>query len=57
MTSNRPLKIRTCITLDADVAEKIRFLSDDSFRSFSQYINLVLKRHIQEVEKGEGKIL
>lgn len=57
MISNRPLKIRTCITLDADVSEKIRFLSDDSFRSFSQYINLVLKRHIQEVEKGEGKIL
>ncbi len=57
MTSNRPLKIRTCITLDADVAEKIRFLSDDSFRSFSQYVNLVLKRHIQEIEKGREKIL
>ena len=57
MTSNRPLKIRTCITLDADVSEKIRFLSDDSFRSFSQYINLVLKRHIQQVEKGREKIL
>ena len=57
MLSDLPLKISTCITLDADVAEEIRKLSRESFRSFSQYINLVLKRHIQEVEKGEGKIL
>ena len=53
MTSNRPLKIRISITLDSDIAEKIRKLSKDSVRSFSQYINLVLKQHIQDIEKSE----
>ena len=57
MTSNRPLKIRVSITLDSDVAAEIRDLSDNSIRSFSQYVNLVLKRHIQDIEKGEKEVL
>ena len=57
MLSDLPLKISTCITLDTDVAEEIRKLSRESVRSFSQYVNLVLKRHIQEIEKGREKIL
>ncbi len=57
MLSDLPLKISTCITLDTDVAEEIRKLSRESVRSFSQYVSLVLKRHIQEIEKGREKIL
>lgn len=57
MTSNLPLKTKVSITLDSDVAEQVRHLSDDSFRSFSQYVNLVLKRHIRDMEKNDREPL
>lgn len=57
MASNLPQKTRVSITLDSDVAEQVRHLSDESFRSFSQYVNLVLKRHIGDMEKNDGEPL
>ena len=57
MTSNLPLKTKVSLTLDSDVAEQVRHLSDDSFRSFSQYVNLVLKRHIRDMEKNDREPL
>ncbi len=53
MASNLPLKTRVSLTLDEDVVERIRDLSDDAFRSFSQYVNLVLHKHIDEIDKGK----
>ena len=50
----RPLKQKVSITLDADVIEQVKALSEDNDRSFSQYINLVLKNHISRV-KGKDK--
>ena len=50
----RPLKQKVSITLDADVIEQVKALSEDNDRSFSQYINLVLKNHINRV-KGKDK--
>lgn len=44
----RPLKKKVSITLDEDIIEKVRVLSEKSDRSFSQYINLVLKEHLTE---------
>ncbi len=49
--SDRPLKVKVSITLDEPVVREIRRLSDSSFRSLSQYINLVLYRHIAELER------
>lgn len=39
----KPLKTKVSITLDADVIEMIKDLAEKDDRSFSQYINLILK--------------
>lgn len=44
----KPLKEKVSITLDSDIVSKIRILADDDDRSFSQYINMVLKEHVKE---------
>ena len=54
MSSKLPLKVKVSITLDYEVVDKIRYLSDEEFRSFSQYVNLILRKHIAELEE-EGK--
>lgn len=42
----KPLKNKVSITLDADVIEKIKTLAEKDDRSFSQYINMILKEHL-----------
>ena len=42
----KPLKEKISITIDADILEKIKYESECDDRSLSQYINLVLKNHI-----------
>lgn len=44
----KPLKSKVSITLDADIIEKIREMAEDDDRSFSQYINLILKEYISK---------
>lgn len=44
----RPLKRRISITIDEDILENIKILAEDCDRSLSQYINLILKRHLKE---------
>ncbi|MBQ4626038.1 MAG: toxin-antitoxin system protein [Clostridia bacterium] len=39
----KPLKEKVSITLDIDIVEKIKSLAEEDERSFSQYINKVLK--------------
>lgn len=48
---NAPLKVHVSITLDEDIAEEIRKRSDNAFRSFSQYINIVLRQHIERAKR------
>lgn len=50
----RPLKEKISITLDSDILEKIREKAEYDARSLSQYINLVLKRHLEEEERKNG---
>ena len=50
----KPLKQKVSITLDEDVIQKLKILSEDCDRSLSQYINLVLKEHLRELEKEES---
>ena len=38
----KPLKSKVSITLDNDIINKIKELSEEDDRSFSQYINMVL---------------
>lgn len=42
----KPLKTKVSITLDTDIITKVKDLAENDDRSFSQYINLVLKEHI-----------
>ena len=44
----RPLKQRISITIDEDILEKIKILSENDDRSLSQYINLILKEHLKD---------
>ncbi|MDE6890291.1 MAG: toxin-antitoxin system protein [Lachnospiraceae bacterium] len=44
----KPLKTKVSITLDTDIIDLIKELAEKDDRSFSQYINLVLKEHLKE---------
>ncbi len=43
----KPLKTKVSITLDTDLIEIIKDLAEQDDRSFSQYINLVLKEYVK----------
>ena len=47
----KPLKQSLSITLDEDVLRKTRELAEYQDRSLSSYINLVLKRHLAQMDK------
>ena len=46
----KPLKEKISITIDSDILEKVRNKAENDDRSLSQYINLVLKEHIKDLE-------
>lgn len=51
----KPLKEKVSITLDSDVIAMIRRLAEADERSTSQYINMILKKHIGQNEAtGRG---
>lgn len=43
----RPLKEKISITIDGDLLEIIKEMAEKDDRSVSQYINMVLKKHIE----------
>ena len=47
----KPLKEKVSITLDENIVERIKELAEDDDRSFSQYINMVLKEWVSKVDK------
>ena len=46
----KPLKEKISITIDNDILVKLKAKAEYDDRSLSQYINLILKQHIKEVE-------
>jgi len=44
----KPLKEKVSITLDSDIVDRIKELAERDDRSFSQYINKILKEHINK---------
>ncbi len=42
----KPLKEKISITIDSDILEKLRILAEKDDRSLSQYINIILRSHI-----------
>ncbi|MBQ8052381.1 MAG: ribbon-helix-helix protein, CopG family [Lachnospiraceae bacterium] len=53
MNTQKPLKSKVSITLDEEVIRRIRELAEADDRNFSQYINLVLKKHIESKSNSE----
>lgn len=51
----KPLKARVSITLDEDVIEKIKELAEEDDRSFSQYINMILKEHLSKTKLSTSR--
>ena len=51
----KPMKNKVSITLDEDVIDRIKQLAEEDDRSFSQYINMVLKEHLNTLEKSSDK--
>lgn len=49
----KPLKQKVSITLDSDIIEKLKALSEECDRSLSQYINLVLKDYLNNINNKE----
>ena len=49
----KPLKERISITIDSDLLEKLREMADEDCRPLSQYINLVLRKHVEQEEKKQ----
>ena len=50
----RPLKEKVSITLDGDVVEEVKRLAEEDDRSFSQYINRVLRKHVKDKNNIQG---
>ena len=45
----RPLKERISITIDSDLLAEIKREAEKDERSLSQYINLILRKHIKDI--------
>ncbi len=51
----KPLKNRVSLTLDEDIIEKIKQLAENDDRSFSQYVNMILKEHLSKIDMATEK--
>ena len=47
----KPLKEKISITIDGDVLDRIKEIAEYDDRSLSQYINIVLKQHIKNIDE------
>ena len=46
----KPLKEKISITIDNDILAILKEMAEYDDRSLSQYINLILKKHINSIE-------
>ena len=49
----KPLKEKISITIDNDILAKLKEKAEYDDRSLSQYINLILKQHINALESSK----
>lgn len=45
----KPLKEKISITIDNDILSRLKYEAERDDRSLSQYINLVLKQHLNQM--------
>ena len=48
----KPLKEKISITIDADLLKELREKAEADERSLSQYINLILRKHLEAAKKS-----
>lgn len=46
----KPLKEKVSITLDSDLVDKIKEMAEEDDRSFSQFINKILKDYVNKAK-------
>lgn len=51
----RPLKEKISISIDSDLLEKLREKADEDCRPLSQYINLILRKYMEQKDKSRSK--
>ena len=51
----KPLKERYSLSLDSEVAETIKRIAEEDDRSFSQFVNMILKDYIQQYKEKEER--
>jgi len=51
VNSLKPLKEKVSISLDSDIIAKVKDLAERDDRSLSQYINLVLREHLEKIKQ------
>lgn len=52
-TRPRPWKVHANITLDPEILERCHLEASMQERSLSNYINMILRKALQDPEKGE----
>ena len=50
----KPLKEKVSITLDSDIVKEIKDMADRDDRSFSQFVNKVLKEYIANTKNNKN---
>ena len=50
----KPLKEKVSITLSSDILAEIKYLAERDDRPVSQYINLILRRYLEERKDSES---
>ncbi len=50
----KPLKEKISITIDADILERLRLEAERDDRSLSQYINLIMREHIRNIDTAKS---
>jgi len=51
----KPLKTRVTITLDSNIVDQTKQIAENDDRSFSQYINLILRKHMENLHLEKQK--
>ena len=49
----KPLKEKISITIDNDILAKLKERAESDDRSLSQYINIILKQHINKTDEKQ----
>lgn len=49
------VKEKISISIDSDLLEKLREKADEDCRPLSQYINLILRKYMEQKEKSRSK--